>query len=66
MKTRHSDDKNNDNSFCERELESFYKTRSILVEKCRTENEDLAEASYNASYHISVNGEAHIIGESLL
>ena len=37
------------------------KTRSILVKKCRIENEILTEASY----HISLHGEAYIIGESL-
>ena len=34
--------------------------------KCRTDNENLTEASYKASYHISLQGEAHIIEKSLV
>ena len=45
---------------------SFNETRSILVMKCRTDNEHLTEASYKASYHISLQGEAHIIEKSLV
>ena len=38
---------------------------SILVNKCRTDNENLTVTSYKVSYHIFVQGEAHIIEESL-
>ena len=66
METKHSDYKNKDKSFLERKLEMFYKTLSILVHRCRTENENLTDASHRSSYHISLHGEAHIIGISLV
>ena len=62
METMHCDYKNKDKPFFERKLESFIKTRSILVKKCRTENENLT----NASYHISLHGETHITEEFLV
>ena len=62
METMHCDYKNKDKHFFERKLESFIKTRSILVKKCRTENENLT----NASYHISLHGETHITEEFLV
>ena len=64
MKTKHSDYKNKDKSLFDRKPESLNKTRSIFVKKCRTENENLTDASCRASYHISHHVEAHIIGES--
>ena len=66
METKHSSFKNKDISFFERKLESYNRSRSVLVKKCKTENEIATEASYKASYHISLHGEAHTIGESLI
>ena len=66
METRQCDYENNNKSFFERILESFNKTRSILVKKCRTDIENCSEASYKTSCHISLHGEVHIIGESLI
>ena len=37
-----------------------------MLKKCKTENENATEASYKASYYISLHGEAHTIGESLI
>ena len=66
METKHSAFKNKDISFFERKLESYNRFKSILLKKCKTENENATEASYKASYHISLHGEAHTIGESLI
>ena len=63
METRHSNYDKKDKSFFEMKLESINKTWIIFVKKCRTENENLTEASYKTSYHVSLHGEAHIIGE---
>ncbi|XP_023223531.1 zinc finger BED domain-containing protein 5-like [Centruroides sculpturatus] len=66
MDTRHSVYKNKDKYSFERKLESFNKTTNFVVKKYRTDNENATEASYKASYHISLLGKAHTIGESLI
>ena len=62
----HSSYQNKHIAFFERKLQFFKNPKCLMAKKLKTKPENAAVASYKASYHIALAGNAHTIDELLI
>jgi hypothetical protein len=66
IETNHSEYKDKGISLFKRKLESLKKSKLSMLKLVKTDNKNATEASYKVSYRISLAGEEHTTGESLI